>query len=254
MTAQVEKAQLFRALHVPGQPLILMNVWDAGSARTVASAGAQALATGSWSVASALGFSDGEDVPLPLGLENLQRIVTATRVPVSMDLESGYADVPEQVGETVRQAVQAGAVGCNLEDSFPTDGTLRTRTDQVLRLRQARQAVEQHFFINARTDVFFQSPPDQHDKQGLNETLERANAYADAGADGLFVPGLTDLGLITDLAAASPLPVNILVQPDSPSLRQLAEAGVARISHGPGPYRLAMKALEDAARAIYRSR
>ncbi|ULH13952.1 isocitrate lyase/phosphoenolpyruvate mutase family protein (plasmid) [Deinococcus sp. KNUC1210] len=254
MTSQVEKAHLFRTLHVPGQPLILMNVWDAGSARTVVSAGAQALATGSWSVASALGFSDGEETPLPLALENLTRIVNATGLPVSMDLESGYADVPEQVGETVRQAFQTGAVGCNLEDSFPTDGTMRTRTNQVLRLRQARQAAEQHFFINARTDVFFQGPPNQHDKRGLSETLERARAYADAGADGLFVPGLIDLGLITELTAASPLPVNVLVQPDSPSLDQLAEAGVARLSHGPGPYRLAMKTLEDAARAIYRSR
>jgi len=249
----IEKAQHFRTLHVPGHPLLLMNVWDAGSAQTVASAGARALATGSWSVASALGFADGEHTPLALAIENLRRIVMVTELPVSVDLESGYAEVPEQVGETVWQASQAGAVGCNLEDSFPSDGTLRAWPDQVLRLRQARQAVGTSFFINARTDVFFQAPPEQHDETLVSAALERAYAYADTGADGLFVPGVVDPGLIAKLAAASPLPLNILVQPSTPSFQQLAQLGVARVSHGPGPYRLAMKALEEAARAAYAS-
>src|SRR5690242_2095447 len=252
MADQRHKAERFRALHIPGKPLVLFNIWDAGSAKAVAAAGATAIATGSWSVADANGFADGEHVPLALAIDNLRRIVGATDLPVTVDLESGYGDAPEAVGSTVRRAIEAGAVGCNLEDSFPADGTLREMGHQVARLRRARQAAEAakiRFFINARTDVFFQRPAEQHDDGMVVETIERAHAYADAGADGLFAPGLADIALIARLAQASPLPLNIMVGDTTPPLRTLAEHGVARVSHGPGPYLMAMKALEEAARA-----
>ena len=255
IAARNDKAQAFRALHTPGRPLVLFNIWDAGSAKAVAAAGAAALATGSWSVAAANGYPDGEQVPLDLALANLRRIVASTTLPVTLDLESGYGANAEDVGRSVAAAIDAGAVGCNLEDSYPADGSLRPVAEQAARLAQARAAAQRSgiaFFINARTDVFFQRPAEEHNAGMVTQALERAQAYAAAGADGLFVPGLADVQMIADLVAASPLPVNIMVGAATPSFDRLAAAGVARISHGPGPYRAAMKALETAAAAIYR--
>jgi 2-methylisocitrate lyase-like PEP mutase family enzyme len=248
---QTRKAEQFRALHIPGKPLVLFNIWDPGGAKAVAACGAKAIATSSWSVANANGFSDGEQAPLTLAIENLRRIVRATDLPVTIDLESGYGDAPEVVGETIRLAIEAGAVGCNLEDSFPASGKLRETGDQANRIRRARQtadAADIPFFINARTDVFFQRPPAQHDDAMLADAIERARAYAEAGADGVFAPGLVDITLIARLAEASPLPLNIMVGDGTAPLCVLAEHGVARVSYGPRPYLRAMKALEEAAR------
>lgn len=125
MSDQISKARTFAALHVPRHPLVLFNVWDPGSAKAVAQAGAKALATGSWSVAAAHGFADGEKIPLDLALDNLRRIVESTELPVSVDIESGYGKTPEEVGRTVARTLEAGAIGCNLEDSFPESGELR---------------------------------------------------------------------------------------------------------------------------------
>jgi 2-methylisocitrate lyase-like PEP mutase family enzyme len=252
MTDQTRKAEQFRALHIAGKPLVLFNIWDAGSAKAVATGGAKAIATGSWSVANANGFADGERVPLALAIDNLRRIIGATDLPVTVDLESGYGDTPEAVGQTIALAIDAGAVGCNLEDSFPANGKLREITDQADRIRRARQTADTanvRFFVNARTDVFFQKPPEQHDDAMVAEAIKRARAYAEAGADGLFAPGLVDITLIARLAKESPLPLNIMVGDATPPIRTLAEHGVARVSHGPRPYLMAMKALEEAARA-----
>jgi 2-methylisocitrate lyase-like PEP mutase family enzyme len=252
MTDQARKAEQFQALHIPGRPVVLFNIWDAGGARAVAAAGVKAIATGSWSVANANGFADGERMLLALAIDNLRRIVGVTELPVTIDLESGYGDAATAVGEAVGLAIDAGAVGCNLEDSFPVNGKLREVVDQSDRIRRAREVADTagiRFFINARTDAFFQRPPEQHDEAMVNEAIERARAYARAGADGLFAPGLVDITLIARLADASPLPLNIMVGEATPPLGALAEHGVARVSHGPRPYLLAMKALEEAARA-----
>ena len=252
MCTPVRKAEQFRALHIAGKPLVLFNVWDAGSAKAVAAAGATAIATGSWSVANAHGFADGERIPRALAIDNLRRIATAVDLPVTVDLESGYGETPEAVGETIRLAIDAGAIGCNLEDSFPANGALREIAGQCDRIRNARRAADAcnvRLFINARTDVFFQRSHEQHHEAMVRESAERARAYAEAGADGLFAPGLEDIALIGELARASPLPLNIMVSGATPPLRVLAEHGVARVSHGPRPYLMVMKALEDAARS-----
>jgi len=252
MTDQTRKAEQFRALHIPGKPLVLFNIWDAGSAKAVARGGAKAIATGSWSVANANGFADGERIPLAWAIDNLRRIVGATDLPVTVDLESGYGDTSEVVGETIGLAIDAGAVGCNIEDSFPANGRLRETVDQGDRIRRARQTADAaniRFFINARTDIFFQRPAEQHDDAMVVDAIERARAYAEAGADGLFAPGLSAITLIARLAEASPLPLNIMVGDATPPVRALAECGVARVSHGPGPYHVVMKALEQGARA-----
>ena len=252
MPSQKSKAKRFRSLHVAGTPLILFNAWDAGSAKAVAAAGAEAIATGSWSVAKANGFDDGEDLPLDLAIANLARIVRATDLPVTIDLESGYGASPQAVAKTIRHSIDAGAIGCNIEDSYPATGKLRKASDQARRIAAARKAASAAgiaYFINARTDVFFQKPAKEHDEAMVAEALESARLYAAAGADGLFVPGLIDPRLIARVVKGSPLPVNIMVSSGTPPFRILAKAGVARISHGPRPYLLAMKALEDAARA-----
>jgi 2-methylisocitrate lyase-like PEP mutase family enzyme len=248
---QTRKGEQFRALHIPGKPLVLFNIWDVGSAKAVTAGGAKAIATSSWSVANANGFADGERIPLAMVIENLRRIVGATDLPVTIDLESGYGDTSEMVGETIGLSIDAGAVGCNLEDSFSANGELRETTDQVGRIRRARQTADATricIFINARTDVFFQRPPDQHDDAMVVEAIARARAYAEAGADGLFAPGLADIALIARLAKASPLPLNIMIGDATPPVHALAEHGVARVSHGPHPYLIAMKALEDGMR------
>jgi methylisocitrate lyase len=253
MFTQIQKAEQFRGLHIRGKPLLLFNVWDAGSCKAVTESGAKAIATSSWSVSNASGFADGERTPVTLAIENLRRIVCATNLPVSIDLESGYGETPDAVGQNISLAIEAGAVGCNLEDSFPQNGKLRDTAAQSERIRSVRYVADTAnipFFINARTDVFFRTPADQRDESTVVRAIERATAYAAAGADGLFAPGLADSALIARLADASPLPLNIMVVDATPPLSVLAQHGVARVSYGPRPYLLAMKALVEAARTM----
>ena len=248
---QQDLYQTFHALHVAGRPLVLFNAWDAGSARAIAASGAKAIATGSWSVAAANGFEDGEKLPLDLALGNLARIVKAVDLPVSIDLESGYGASPEEVGRTVARAIDAGAVGCNLEDSFPHDGSLRAIEESAQRIAAARQAADKKgvaVFINARTDVYFQKNSARNEGVNIETTIKRAQAYAKAGANGLFVPGLAAPDSIRRVVEKSPLPVNIMATETTPSLAKLAALGVARVSHGPGPYARAMAQLTEAAR------
>lgn len=245
------KARAFADLHVPGRPLVLFNIWDAGSAKAVAEAGAPALATGSWSVAAAHGLPDAEALSLDLALANLARIVAAVDLPVTLDFEGGYADTPAEVAANAARAAGAGAVGFNFEDQVVGEAGLHPIATQAARIAAIRAAVPAAF-INARTDIFLQAPAAEHDAAKLDAAIARARAYADAGASGFFAPGLTDEGLIGRLCEASPLPVNIMMFPGVPPVDRLAGLGVARVSHGPGPYRLAMQALADAAGAIYR--
>lgn len=252
MTTQREHAERFRALHVPGTPLVLFNAWDAGSAKVIAGAGARAIATGSWSVAAAHGYDDGEAMPLELALANLRRIVAAVALPVTLDFEGGYAREPARIEANAAQAIAAGAIGFNFEDGVPHGTGVYGIEAQCARLRAVRSAAGRSgvpVFINARTDLFLQAPA--HDAAMVDAALERARAYAQAGADGLFVPGLVDESLLARCCAGSPLPVNAMMSPRAPTATRLAALGLARISHGPGPYRLAMHALEQAARAAH---
>jgi 2-methylisocitrate lyase-like PEP mutase family enzyme len=244
------KAESFRALHVKGDPLILFNAWDAGSAKVVAEAGARAIATGSWSVAAAQGFPDGEAMPLDLALANIARIAEAVDLPVTIDFERGYAVGPERIAENASAAAEAGAIGCNFEDGL-AGGGIRPAGEQAVRIAAIHEATPD-FFINARTDLFLHSPPETH--EGLaDEALARGAAYAEAGASGLFVPGLADEGLIERVCRESALPVNVMIWPGrTPPLRRLAELGVARISHAGGPWRIAMAALKEAAERAHR--
>jgi len=249
MSSQADKARLFAALHRPGDPLILYNAWDAGSAKAVAAAGAAAIATGSASVAAAHGFDDAEGLPLELALANARRVVAAVALPVTVDFEGGYAAEPDAAAANVARLAATGAVGCNFEDQVVGGEGLHPTPFQAERIRAIRAAVGADFFLNARTDIFLKAKPDGHDEAKADAALERAAAYAEAGASGLFVPGLADLGLLARICAASPLPVNFMAFPGAPAAAEVAAAGVARISHGPFPHLLAMKALKEAAAA-----
>ncbi|MGV2884958.1 isocitrate lyase/PEP mutase family protein [Paenibacillus taichungensis] len=253
MSTLQDKAMLFHQSHVKGNPLVLVNVWDAGSALAIQSAGAAAIATGSWSVAAAHGEQDGEAMPFQLALANLARITASVDLPVTIDIEGGYGRFASEVKENVRQVIHHGAVGINIEDQLPTGLGLYAVEEQCLRLSAARKAAEQAdipLFINARTDIFLQNAPERHNHALLEEALIRSKAYADAGASGLFVPGLQNQQLIQELCECSSLPVNVMVTSHEPSPKQLAGLGVARVSYGPYPYLQAMEYLKELGRNI----
>jgi len=248
---QADKARLLASLHRPGEPLILYNAWDAGSAKVIAEAGAKAIATGSYSVAMAHGHDDREALPLDLALANAERIVKAVELPVTIDFEGAYAEEPEGVAANMARLQATGAVGCNFEDQVVGGGGLHPTEAQSARIRAAREATGADFFINARTDLFLQAARETHDEALVDSALERGRSYAAAGASGLFLPGLVDERLIARACAASPLPINIMHMIGAPPAARLAELGVARISHAGGPWRLAMRALKQAAEEIY---
>lgn len=237
----------FKALHVPGDPLVLFNIWDAGSANAVAAAGAKAIATGSYGVAEAQGFADGEAFGLDDALLNLRRILRVTDLPVSIDMESGYGVGPEEVGRSVAAARSAGAAGINMEDRMPGASPLNSIADQSKRIAAA---ADSGLFVNVRCDAFRGHPPEEHGADLVAQVLERARAYADAGASGLFVPFTADRRCIAAICETSPLPVNVLWAPAFGTRAQAAELGVARISHGHQPWAAAMAWLGEQAKAV----
>src|SRR5215204_2366704 len=225
--------QRFAALHVPGDPLILFNIWDAGSAQAVAKAGAKAIATGSASVAMANGFADGEELPMDFALANTKRIVESVDLPVTVDFEGAYSADPTVGARNIAKLAATGAVGCNFEDQLIGGQGLHPIAVQAERIVAARRAVGPDFFINVRTDLFLKAKQEQHDNAMLEEAIARARAYAEAGASGFFAPMLGDLDMLRRLCAESPIPINFMTYPGCPSTAEVAATGVARISHGP---------------------
>lgn len=247
---QAAGAKQFAELHRKHDPIILFNAWDAGSAKAVAEGGARAIATGSWSVAAAHGYRDGEALPLELAIANLERIVKAVELPVTLDFEGGYAAEPEVLQDNIGRVIAAGAVGINFEDQVVGGEGLYDVDTQCARISAVRAGAESSdipLFINARTDLFLKAEPADHDDRMLEEAIARSKAYADAGASGFFAPGMWQEARIERLCAEAPLPVNILMWKGVPPARALAGCGVARISYGPLPYRQAMQSLTDAA-------
>jgi len=219
MSSQQTFIKTFRELHKRGNPLVLYNIWDAGSAKAVSAAGAKAIATGSAPVAMAQGYSDGEQMSLELALANVERIIGSVDLPVTMDLESGYGKEPSAIEESVTKAVSTGIVGFNFEDQvIGGEGLydIATQTQRVTAARNAANSISGSPFINARTDIFLKAKPDTHNDSMLSEAIERASAYKEAGADGFFAPGLADEKLIERLCNEVELPVNIIALPHVP--------------------------------------
>jgi 2-methylisocitrate lyase-like PEP mutase family enzyme len=248
---QAERAAHLRDLHVPGHPLVVVNAWDAASARAVAALpDCRAVATASHAISASLGYEDGEGTPLAEMIAAVRRVCAAVDLPVTADLEAGYGDA----GTTTREAMEAGAVGANLEDSDleAEDGTLvgaAEHADAVAAMRRAAEHAGIPFVINARTDVYLRQVGEPGERVAL--AAERANRYAEAGADCCFVPGVTDLGEIRALVEAISAPVSVIAGPKSASVAELARAGVARISVGPWGHRTALAAYAAAASEIY---
>jgi len=243
---QAEFAQTFGSLHTPGKPLVLYNIWDAGGAKALAKAGAAAVATGSWSVAAAHGYPDGEAIPLDLLLRVVERIVATVDIPVSVDMEGGFAVALEEVAENIRQVLATGAVGINFEDQVVGGAGLHKTAVQAARIAAIRAVAEAEgvdLFINARTDLFLKEREASAHGALVSDALARAAAYADAGASGFFVPGLTDGDLIREIVGGTSLPVNVMMRGDLAAVAGVAELGVARASFGPAPYAQAIQDL-----------
>lgn len=248
--SQAERARQFAALHIVGRPLILYNAWDVGSAKAIADAGAQAIATGSWSVAASQGFADGEQLPLERVVDTASRIAAAVDVPVTIDFESGYASGGSKLAEHVSRIIGTGVVGINFEDRSIPQGEIYPLEEQARRIATVRGAADDAgvpLFINARTDLFIANDQSAHASL-VEKAIDRARVYAAAGGNGFFVPMLRDEALIERICAESPLPVNVMFHPELPSRERLAAAGVARLSYGPRPYREMMAQLTAATR------
>lgn len=240
----------FAALHRAGDPLVLPNAWDYASAAALADAGFAAVGTTSLGVAAAYGLPDGQAATRAETLALTRRIV---RLPclVSVDVEAGFSADPAAVGELCAEVAAAGAVGVNVEDGRP-DGGLAPVAVQAA-LVAAAKAAGPRLFVNARVDTYWLATVGAGscgEPATPAETLRRAEAYLAAGADGIFVPGLTDPAVIGRLVGAVQAPLNVLATPGGPTVRQLAELGVRRVSTGSLLFRAALQATVQTARAV----
>jgi 2-methylisocitrate lyase-like PEP mutase family enzyme len=245
------KAEILRALHVPGNPLVLLNAWDATSAVVIARAGAPAIASTSAGAANALGYADGQHLTREQMLAAIAPIAAAVDVPVTADMEAGYGDAPEAAAATALGVLAVGAVGLNLEDTADAGPEplleIGRFVAKIAAIREATRAAGVEIVINARTDVFIGAVGDPATR--LQRAIERGRAYIDAGADCIFVPAV-DARMIGALVEGIGGPVSVLAGAGTPSLTELADLGVARISVGSGAYRsvvaLARKMAEGA--------
>jgi 2-methylisocitrate lyase-like PEP mutase family enzyme len=233
MPSQQEKAEQLLKLHDKGGNLLLPNAWDSASARLFEEAGFPAIATTSSGVAFANGYGDGQQISRDEMLAIIKRISAAVNIPITADVEAGYGPTPEDVATTVRGVIQAGAVGINLEDNTGYGNPLYTIDNQVKRIAAGREAADQAgipLVINARTDTYLYQIGAAETR--MQDTLDRAKAYLDAGASSIFVPGVLDQATIEQLVNGIAGPVNILVGPGAPSAPELFSWGVRRISVG----------------------
>jgi 2-methylisocitrate lyase-like PEP mutase family enzyme len=249
---QREKANRFAALHQGPGTLVLVNAWDVSSARIFEAAGSSGIATTSAGIANALGYPDGQRISRAEMLEMVRRIAAGVAVPVSADVEAGYGEGVEAAVATAKAVLAAGAVGMNFEDATGADGRalldVSLQVERIRAIRETASAAGVHLVINARTDVFLRSIGEPATR--LDHAISRANAYRQGGADCLFVPGVTDRETIARLVRGIEGPVNILAVGGTPSIPELHELGVARVSVGSGPMRAAMGLAREIAREL----
>jgi 2-methylisocitrate lyase-like PEP mutase family enzyme len=236
---QKAKAAHFLELHRGPRTLVLPNAWDVSSARVVEEAGFPAIASTSAGVAYTLGYPDGQTISREEMLSVVARIARAVKVPVTADAEAGYGNRPEDAAFTARGVIQAGAVGLNLEDATDDPKNplvdLSLQVEKIAAIREEADDSDIPLVINARTDVYLNQVGDPEKRYEL--ALRRAMAYKDAGANCIFLPGLRETDTIARFVAALKFPINILAGPGSPSILELEELGVARVSLGSAPMR-----------------
>ena len=251
MRSQAEKARVFRALHERPGIFVMPNPWDAGTAKLFASLGFEAMATTSFGFANALGRVDGTlAVSREELIANCREIAQATELPVNADLENGYADDPKEAAEIIRIAAEAGVVGGSIEDATGNDAKpiydFNLAVERVAAAAEVAHSLPFPFTFTARAENFL------HGRRDLDDTVKRLQAFAAAGADVLYAPGLRDLATIRQVVKAVPKPLNVVMSAADPDIttQQLAEAGVKRISVGGSLSRLAFAAVRDAAVAM----
>jgi len=229
---QKEKAEQFRQFHHEAPMLVLPNVWDAASARIVEQAGGRAIATTSSGVAAALGYRDGQQISRDMLIEALARITRTVDCPVTADIEAGYGNTVEEVLQTVKKVIGTGVVGINIEDSLPHQEKalvdIPYQVERIKALRQLANSMGVPFVINARVDVFLLAAGEPESR--FEQAIQRADAYLQAGADCIYPIGMLDRDLIANLVKAINGPINILGGPPAPTLPELAQLGVARVS------------------------
>jgi 2-methylisocitrate lyase-like PEP mutase family enzyme len=247
---QAEKAEKLRKLHHGPRILALPNAWDVVSARILEEAGHPAIATSSAAVAFSLGYPDGQRISRGEMLDAVARITRAVRLPVTADLESGYGKTPEEIADFTKAMIAAGAVGLNFEDVTGDDESshveLGLQVKKIRAIRETATALGVPVAINARTDIYLM--PIGPEATRFERTVERLRAYRGAGADCLFVPGVSDREIIAKLVKALGAPLNILASKDCPSLDELEKMGVARVSAGSSAMRAAMGAFQRVAK------
>jgi 2-methylisocitrate lyase-like PEP mutase family enzyme len=241
-----ERRRAFRALHDGAATFIIPNAWDVVTARLFEDAGFPSVATSSAAVANALGYPDGNALDVELHLAAIERIVRALDVPVSADVESGYSDDTSALTAFITRLAATGVAGYNLED-VKAEGVLYAVDEAVARVRAARAAAPD-VFLNARTDVYLMGIGPAQTR--FERTVERLRAFAEAGADGVFVPGVMDADTIGKLAAAVARPLNVLAGPKTPDRAALQALGVRRVSVGSGPMRRTLGVLREIAHEL----
>jgi len=242
-------AEIFRKLHHAPPTLLLPNCWDAASARLFEVAGFPAIGTSSAALANVLGYADGQQLDLETHFGMIENIVATVTVPVSVDFESGYATTPDELARNIHRLAALGVAGYNLEDSRHK-GELYNLDEQTARIKAAKAAAPS-LFLNARTDIMLDHIGEESTR--FERALDRLQAYLDAGADGIFLPGLTaaePIGIVAKHFRKKPL--NILAGPNTPSVPELQGLGVSRVSVGSGPYRRSMGVVRDIARELRR--
>lgn len=248
---QADFGRTFRERHRQPEILVLPNAWDVASALLLEKAGFEAVATTSAGIGYTAGYPVGEVMPLDEMLQAVERIVRRLGVPLSVDMEAGYGTAPEDVARTVARTVEAGAVGINIEDTDPRGSKelfeVALSVERIAAAREAADAAGIPFVVNARTDGYWNGGADAatHD-----DAVARSNAYAAAGADCIFIPGVLDPGTIRRLVSALDGPLNIMGGPGAPPVGTLGELGVRRVTVGAMFARAAYRRLEDAAREL----
>ena len=242
-TKREERALAFRRLHAGERALVLVNAWDAASARLLEDAGQSAIATSSAGMAWSLGYADGEGMGAGELIAACGRICRVATAPVSVDIERGFGGTPKDVCGVVRALLEMGVVGINIEDGVtPGSGQLapaETLAERIAAVRTLARDAAMDLFINARIDTYF--APSIGAAARYDETVRRAHIYVQAGADGIFVPGLTDVDEIARLARAVARPLNVYAGHDGvPPVGALERAGVRRVSLGCGPFQAAL--------------
>lgn len=237
---QKRKAELFRELHFGNKPLVLPNAWDAISAKLFEESGAKAIGTTSAGIAASLGFADGQKMPKDVFLSAAKRVIQSVDIPVTVDLEAGYGITINEICDMVQQIIELGGVGINIEDTdFSTEPNklekINYQVDKIRSIREVAKRNDSPLFINARSDVYWLKDENITDRYA--EIINRFAKYVEAGADGVFIHGIPDLAVISNICQDIKAPVNALAGIWMPSMKKLQEIGLARISIGSGMFR-----------------